>query len=322
MVSCPWSPLKRISLAAILVFSATGYFSKPVMAESEWSCHAAYGQSPSSLSEWLKPAGEDMDLNTTNRYDLLSGKLLSSGLVDGSSCPAGGLNPDGSPNACGLNVTRELTITWQNLYDPVILAAAQSNNLPPKVIKAMIAVESQFWPGANSTWGEIGLGQMTEFGADLVLTWRPEYYQGICRQAFGNDGCKTGYLFIDSSTQRLLRGLVLKEIDATCANCLGGVDIERGELAVRVLAETLNASCSQSARVVGLATGKLPSSLMSYEDYWRLVLANYHAGAGCVYQALRNTGNPNSWSSIASNFSRGCASGAEYIRRIEEQIKP
>ena len=210
-----------------------------------------------------------------------------------------GLNPDGSPNACGLNVTRELTITWQNIYDPVILAAAQSNNLPPKVIKAMIAVESQFWPGANWTRGEIGLGQMTEFGADLVLTWRPEYYQGICRQAFGNDGCKTGYLFIDSSTQRLLRGLVLKEIDATCANCLGGVDIERGELAVRVLAETLNASCSQSARIVGLATGanggqspKSPSSLMSYEDYWRLVLANYHAGAGCVYQALTKHRKP------------------------------
>ena len=87
MVSCPWSPIKRISLAAILVFSATGYSSNPVMAESAGSCQAAYGQSPSSLPEWLKLAEEDMDLNTTNRYDLLSGKLLSSGLVDGSSCP-------------------------------------------------------------------------------------------------------------------------------------------------------------------------------------------------------------------------------------------
>ncbi|MEN6579846.1 MAG: hypothetical protein ABFD05_04355, partial [Anaerolineaceae bacterium] len=65
-----------------------------------------------------------------------------------------------------------------------------------------------------------------------------------------------------------------------------------------------------------------PAALLSFEDYWRLVLANYHAGAGCVYQALRKTGNPNSWNSIAANFSSGCASGAEYIRRIEGQIKP
>ena len=317
-----WSTIKRLTLVAIMVFCTAGYPTNPVRAESGGTCQAAYGQSPSSLPAWLKPAQAEMDLSTTYRYDLLSGKLLSTGVVDGSSCPSRGLNPDGSPNACGLNVTKEQTITWQNQYDPVILAAAQSNELPPKVLKAVIGVESQFWPAANWIQGEIGLGQMTEFGADLVLAWRPEYYQGICRQAFGNGGCNTDYRFIDLSTQRLLRGLVLKEIDATCPTCQGGVDIEKGGLAVRVLAETLNASCSQSARVVSLATGKTPSSLMSYEDYWRLVLGNYHAGAGCIYQAIRRAGSPNSWNSIAANFSVGCSSGAEYIRRIEEQIKP
>jgi hypothetical protein len=120
----------------------------------------------------------------------------------------------------------------------------------------------------------------------------------------------------------LLRGLVLKEIDATCPSCAGGVDLEKGKQAVQVLTETLNASCLQSTRVIYLATEKSPAALLSFEDYWRLVLANYHAGAGCVYQALRKTGNPNSWNSIAVNFSSECASGAEYIRRIEGQIKP
>jgi hypothetical protein len=263
-----------------------------------------------------------MDLSTAYRYDLLSSKLLSTGLVGGSSCPSGGLNLDGSPNGCGLEVSREQTIAWQNQYDSVILAAAQANDLPPKVLKAVIGVESQFWPAANWTRGEIGLGQMTEFGADLVLTWRPEYFQDICRQAFGNGGCSAGYRFLDLSTQRLLRGLVLREIDTTCPTCSGGVDIETGELAVHVLAETLNASCSQSAQVVYWATSQSPSSLMSYEDFWRLVLANYHAGAGCTEQAIRRASTPNSWNSIAANYSIGCSSGAEYIRRIEEQIKP
>jgi hypothetical protein len=100
------------------------------------------------------------------------------------------------------------------------------------------------------------------------------------------------------------------------------MDIEKGKQAVLVLAETLKASCLQSARIIYLETGKIPSQLMSYEDFWRLVLANYQAGAGCVYQALHRTANPNNWNSIAANFSSGCASGAEYIRRIEEQIKP
>jgi hypothetical protein len=113
---------------------------------------------------------------------------------------------------------------------------------------------------------------------------------------------------------------------------VGGVNIEKGNQAVQVLTETLNASCLQSTRVIYLATGKSPAALLSFEDYWRLVLANYHAGAGCVYQALQKTGNPNSrnvpersewdWNSIAANFSSRCASGAEYIRRIEGQIKP
>jgi hypothetical protein len=190
------------------------------------------------------------------------------------------------------------------------------------VVKAVIAVESQFWPAANWTRGEIGLGQMTGYGADLVLMWRPDYYQSICRQAFGGKNCNTQYQFLDLSTQLLIRGLVLKEIDATCPSCAGGVDLEKGKQAIQVLTETLNASCLQSTRVIYLATGKSPAALLSFEDYWRLVLANYHAGAGCVYQALRKTGNPNSWNSIAANFSSGCASGAEYIRRIEGQIKP
>jgi hypothetical protein len=116
--------------------------------------------------------------------------------------------------------------------------------------------------------------------------------------------------------------MVLRDIEATCPNCPGGVDLEKGNQAIRVLTETLNASCLQSTRIFNLATGKQPAAFLSYDDYWRLVLANYHAGAGCIYQALRKTGNPNNWNSIAANFSSGCASGAEYIRRIEGQIKP
>lgn len=309
-------------LTIVLVVAAGGWQTEIVQAESDSICQIAYGDSPTSIPDWLMSAEENTDLSTTNRYDILAAKLLSSGLVDGSACSSNGLNPDGSATGCGLDLVLNQVIIWQNQYDPVILSASQSNELPPKVVKAVISVESQFWPAANWTLGEIGLGQMTGYGADLVLMWRPTYFQSICRQVYGEKGCAKPYQFLEPSTQSLLRGMVLREIDASCPNCPGGVDIEKGKQAVWLLAETLNASCQQSTRIIYMTTGKSPASLLSYDDYWRLVLANYHSGAGCVYQALMKTKNPNSWGAIASNFSSGCASGAEYIRRIEEQIKP
>lgn len=102
----------------------------------------------------------------------------------------------------------------------------------------------------------------------------------------------------------------------------GGIDPSKGDQSVEVLAETLSASCTQSARTIAMAIGHTPSALMSYEDFWRFSLANYHSGAGCMYQALRRPANPTRWSSIASGLPLGCLSGSVYIRRIEEAIKP
>jgi hypothetical protein len=305
-----------------MIVTGASWIVRPVHADSGGTCQAAYGLTPTSIPDWLMPSEKNMDLATTNRYDYLSAKLLFAGLVDGSTCPANGLNLDGSANGCGLELASNQVDTWQNQFDPLILAYSQTNEVPPKVVKAVIAVESQFWPVGDLAKGEVGMGQMTEAGADLVLRWRPEYYQNICRQAFGEKGCDSAFPFLDASTQRLLQGMVLKEIDASSPRSPGGIDLDKAKHAINVLTETLNASCLQSTRIIELATGKSPVAIISYEDYWRFVLANYHAGAGCMYQALRKTSNPMDWNSIAGNFSSGCASGAEYIRRIEEQIKP
>jgi hypothetical protein len=295
----------------------------PSYAQGDQTCQSTYGGAlPDPLPRWLQDIIPAADLQTENRYDLLAGQLLRSKLIDGAACPAGGLNADGSPNACGLAVAQSDVRAWQNRYDSAIVTAGQKISIPPLLLKAVIAVESQFWPAANWEKGEIGLGQMTEMGADLVLAWRPDYFQTICAQGLDKATCAKGYGGLDLSAQRLLRGLVLKSIDTTCSTCQGGVDPAKGNQAVAVLSETLGASCRQSNRTFWLATGKRPAEFMSYEDFWRLSLANYHIGTGCVYQALRHTGNPSSWNAIAINFSAGCGSGAEYIRRIEEQLAP
>ena len=285
-------------------------------------CEQVYQIRADAVPEWLRADGNSIDLATSRRYDLLAGKLLALKVVDGASCPGSGLNPDGSPNGCGLEVAQPMVNAWQNQYDQAIQASSLASGVSGKVLKAVIAVESQFWPGADWNRGEIGLGQMTEFGADLVLMWRGGVYQSVCRQVFGDSGCKVGYLFQDVQTQRLLRGQLLRNIDTTCPTCAYGLDIQKGEQAVAVLAESLNASCAQSARTIAVATGHSPASLMSYEDFWRFALANYHSGSGCMYAALRQSGNPTNWSGIASGLPKGCLSGSAYIRRIEEQIIP
>jgi hypothetical protein len=295
----------------------------PSYAQGNPTCQSAYGGVlPDSLPRWLQTSIPAADLHTENRYDLLAGQLLRRKLVDGSACPSGGLNADGSPNACGLGAAQVEVVTWQNRYNDQIVSAGQQNSVPPLVMKAVIAVESQFWPGANWVKGEIGLGQMTEFGADLLLANQPARYQQVCRQALSPEVCDIPYLYQPASNQSMLRGLVLKSIDATCSSCTGGINLAKGEQAVNILAETLAASCVQSGRVISWAMGHRPFELMSYEDFWRFALANYHSGAGCMFQALQRAGNSTGWSGIAANLSPGCASGLVYIRRIEKVLKP
>lgn len=285
-------------------------------------CTESYGAAPEQTSDWLSVDIELSDLATQNRYDLLAGHLLQRGLVDGSACPAGGIYPDGSPNGCGLEVAYPVMLRWQNQYDQTILVSAAASNVPPYLLKGMIAAESQFWPAGDWTKGEIGLGQMTVAGADLLLSYRPNTYRQVCAQVFGEEACGKAYAALVDDNRAMLRGWVLGSLDVTCPSCVGGIDASKGARAVELLAETLAASCSQSARVIRIATGKSPASLMSYEDFWRFTLANYHSGSGCMYQALRRSGNPTNWPVIASGLPQGCSSGQTYVRRIEENIAP
>jgi len=87
-----------------------------------------------------------------------------------------GLNADGSPNGCGVALSEPAVIEWQNQFNEAIIDAARALRLPPRLLKVVIAVESQFWPGSDWEKGEVGLGQMTEAGADMLLTWRPGVY--------------------------------------------------------------------------------------------------------------------------------------------------
>ena len=232
MVPRAWTSLIRILIALFLIGTYQGIHASPAQAGDEDNCQSAYGKTLEQIPGWLESASDSMDLTSNRRYDLLAGKLLSTGLVDGSVCPAMGLDSTGAPNGCGLTLTRDSVFTWQNLYNEPILRISEQEHIPPKVVKALIGVESQFWPGADWKSGEIGLAQLTAAGADMILLNRRSYYAQVCIQVFGNDGCAGPYFSQTGNTKQLLIGQVLQNSNAICASCAGGVDIERGELAI------------------------------------------------------------------------------------------
>jgi hypothetical protein len=126
------------------------------------------------IEEPEQPASAD-DLATGEPYTWLAGRLLWYGLVTADCDSYSGLDPVTlAANECGLKSAADKVHHWQNQFDGEIYAAARSEGVPAKLLKDVIAVESQFWPlWENRPAGEIGLAQITPAALDTYL----RYYQ-------------------------------------------------------------------------------------------------------------------------------------------------
>jgi len=136
------------------------------------------------------PAGPS-DLVTRKPYELLAGALLWHGLAIPRCGGYSGLRTawPATATACGMESALPNVLDWQNQYDLSIYDAGVSTNVPPRLLKAMIAQESQFWPGWINMAGETGLLQVTEQAADIAMRYSPELYAQSCK---GSD-CSAGY---------------------------------------------------------------------------------------------------------------------------------
>ena len=287
-------------------------------------CQQAYGSFSASdkLPNWLEIDVKAGDLYSTNRFDILAGHLLFTGFVDGSRCSGWGLTADGSPNGCGVEVAQPAVVEWQNQFDEAITQTSGNLSLPSRLVKAVISVESQFWPGSDWAKGEVGLGQLTNAGADMILTWRPGVYTNVCSQVYSAESCRRAYADLDPGMQAALRGKILQMNDVSCPICKGGVNLEKSKQSISLINEGIAASCQQSAYLVHRFGGGAPSTMMSYEDFMKLTLANYHAGSGCTLKALQNSFANRSWNNLAFNFPQGCQSAPLYVQRVMESIQP
>ncbi len=252
-------------------------------------------------------------------YAYLAGRLIRWGVVDAGGCPGLGLGEKGYANPCGVEAARPQALQWQNRFDAPIFNASQRSGVPPLLIKQIFAQESQFWPGRFiASADERGLGQLTPNGADTLLLWNPETYQQICPQALHPDRCRQSYPQLLDSEKELIQGVVMQRVDAHCERCPMGMDLAVAEGSVAVFADVLRANCQQVGQIVSDLRGQAPGEVSSYADLWRYTLANYHAGSGCLLEAMRAIppDQPLAWENLSLALEQNCPGASAYVADV------
>jgi hypothetical protein len=146
------------------------------------ACLAIWDIKDDTQPSWAQFPQFPFQLNTNIPLHLLAARLITYGEVDAHDCPAGGLSADMNwVNGCGLEKATPKMVAWENQFDDAIWTAGNQIGIPPKIIKTLIEVESQFWPGNGRFYvDEYGLGQINQLGVDVLLRTDYNLYQQVC----------------------------------------------------------------------------------------------------------------------------------------------
>jgi len=303
----------NIVQANINVTKSGELYSVAIDAVSQFSvfsdaCSGLWGPSTSNSLSWGNFVQIPSRLNTGKNLHLLAGRLISFGIVDAKDCPGGGLDATGAPNACGLEKAYPALIEWQNQFDFNIWTASRDIHVPPKLIKTLIEIESQFWPSNERLYlDEIGLGQMNQLGMDVILRKNPDLYFSLCETVLGN--CDRSYNMLPKELQAMIRGALIESINASCPSCPYGIDFVKAKQSINLLALVVSSTCKQTNAI--MEDLNVTSSL---EDYWKFTIATYHSGIGCVQNAIEKaslTSKNLDWESVSKNLN--CYGGKSYV---------
>ncbi len=279
------------------------------------------GNQQAEPPSWLDEAKTADALATDRSYAILAGKLINLGLVNAKSCPGNGLMGNGNASPCGEIAARDAVILWQNQYDEQILLAAKANNVPPFLLKNILAIESQFWPSRHMTiygYYEYGLGHITQMGADTILHWNPETYTQFCRSVFTAKTCEKPYTWLPDKEKATLRGAVLRAVSGDCEHCAGGVNLTQAKTSIPVIAAALRANYNNAFSILDSHSTKSIETI-GRSDIWRLAASNYNAGPGCIESAVKKTARLNmafNWKNISGQFDEGCQGAIKYVDTI------
>ena len=325
-------------IASVSVTRETGGYLVTIDSVSQFSlfsnaCSIAWGVSDEANVPWDDFVQFPYQLHTKKTLHTLATQLILNGIVDAHDCPAGGLSVGLDwPTACGLERASSAMIEWQNQFDDHIWLASKNQGMPPKILKTLFEIESQFWPGnARFYLDEFGLGQLNQLGVDVLLRRDPTLFQAVCKGVLSD--CATSYLSLNPQQQAMIRGAVVKLTDASCADCQYGFDLNKAKESVSIFARLLVANCQQvdailnsviipdkdadaataTAAVATVAAGGNTEST-SYDDLWRFTFLSYHSGLNCFREALvatKKAKQPANWENIAKRLR--CKGAENYV---------
>jgi hypothetical protein len=332
-------------IAAINVASGTDGYTVSITSINQFTtftnaCANIWGAYDEGNATWDYFVQFPYELNTKKTLHTLATQLLLNGIVDASSCPAGGLSLSLDwPTACGLEKATPKMIEWQNQYDDYIWLASKDYGVPPKILKTLFEIESQFWPGNSRFYvDEYGLGQLNQLGVDVLLRRDPTLYQQVCPGVLAN--CTSPYVSLPPVEQAMIRGAVVSMTDASCPTCDYGLDLNKAKESVSLFSRLLKSNCEQVDAILALAvkpdadvdaataTAAVATvlaggdtTLTSYEDYWRFTLAAYHSGLSCLQDAVIATKKeklPANWENVSEKLK--CKGGADYVDGFMENL--
>ncbi len=304
------------------------------------SCSVIWGVQDEENARWDSFAQFPYQLNTRKTLHTLVRNLIMNGVVDTSSCEYGGLSTGLDwPTGCGLEKASNAMIEWQNQFDEYIWLASRDQGIPPKVLKSLVELESQFWPGNSRFYlDEFGLGQINQLGVDVLLRNDPTIYQRVCPTVLAS--CTTPYISLEPSQQALIRGALVQSVDATCPSCQYGLDLDKAKDSISLIASLLQATCRQVDNILSIpykpdedadaatatavvatveAGGSRPGA--DYEDYWRFTFLSYHSGISCFQTAVddtRKAGLPVNWENLETKLS--CKGGDDYVNGLFDNL--
>jgi hypothetical protein len=255
------------------------------------------------LKEVNQPKSAE-EMQTEKPLQYLAGRLIFAGKVDTKVCQGSGISSNGMATSCGLDASRDQVNSWQNKYDEQIYQASMEYNVPARILKAIITQETQFWPHGNPA-REWGFGRITDNGADMLMSWNTPYYDQVCAQIFDEEYCAKGYNNMTASEQSLLRGTSILKV---------GTDDE-----FRLLAATLQASMVQVDQMIININGSDNLNGATFDDLWKMTIANYHSGSGCVGTAMQKNKDLKqtmTWDQVKTSLLGDCQGAVNYVDQV------
>jgi len=187
---------------------------------------------------WLTTPDHFELLASGDPYYYLAGRMIVQGLVDVSSCPAGGLLPNGYADACGLEKSPPILEEWQNQFDQRIIEVGGETGVPAQLMKNLFARKASFGRACseyrmNSAWGRSPNKAWIRSSVEPGLLPALLLASALCR-------CLLARLpGLTVPDRAILRGALALQAKADCPDCPNGINLDDTYFTVSLFANML-----------------------------------------------------------------------------------